>query len=302
MAVQAFTRRAAAPFLLLAASALPGCVAVAIPIVAGGAMVARTADAGTKSESTATSEPAAPAPAPVAAAAAAPPPMAVAPPPALSANPATRVPLASLQLTTFDPAFALFAGRALSMVAAHEEARATDDKEATTTSALLADPVALDGERAPCLADQPTAVLIDLDPAGGAFVPPPLATPLPEHAAALASLRDGGIIIGWVSQNPATQTGPIRTALEQSGLDPRGQDVLLLIAQEDGRKQSLRENFARSACIIAIAGDDRTDFDERFRYLRNPAAGAGLDRLIGDAWHLVRPIFPSNPSTGTPNP
>lgn len=307
MAGKAFTWRATGPLMLLAASALPGCAAVAIPIVAGGAMVARTADSAAKPERTATSEPAAPAP--VAVAAARPQPVApqrpaplaqaASPPSPANPNLAARAPLASMQITNFDPAFALFAERALTIAAAHKEALAQDEA-AVALSAMLADPVELDGRRAQCLANQPAAVLIDLDPAGGKFAPPSVVTPLVEHAAALARLREGGILIGWVTQNSVTQTGAIRSALEQSGLDPRGRDVLLLIAGDNDRKQSLRESFARSACIIAIAGDDRTDFDERFRYLRNPAAGAGLDRLIGDAWHLVRPLFPSTSTTGTP--
>lgn len=295
MAEKAPARLAAAPLMLLAASALSGCAAVAIPIVAGGAVMVKSVEPAEKPQSSQEVK---------AAQKAAPSAPAAAPPPAESTAPAGRVPLASLQLTSFDPAFAQFAERALNMMAAHEgnEAADKEDKEAARPSALLADPVALDGERARCLADQPTSVLIDLDPAEGAFAPPARPAPLPEHGAVLASLREAGIIVGWISQNSVIETGAVRRALEQSGLDPSGGDVLLLIAGEDERKQSLRENFARSACIIAIAGDERADFDERFRYLRNPAAGAGLDRLIGDAWHLIRPLFPSTSSTGTPTP
>ncbi|NJK31325.1 MAG: hypothetical protein HC927_02305 [Deltaproteobacteria bacterium] len=51
------------------------------------------------------------------------------------------------------------------------------------------------------------------------------------------------------------------------------------------------ENLAATACIIAIAGDERADFDERYRYLRNPRAGAQLDLLIDDGWFLIEPIF-----------
>ena len=295
MAEKAPARLVVASLMLLAASALSGCTAAAIPIVAGGAVMVKSVEPAEKpqpseevkaAQKAAQSSPAA------------------APTPAESAAPAVHVPLASLQLTSFDPAFARFAERALSMMAEPNGSETTgkEDKEVARPSALLADPVALDGKRARCLADQPTSVLIDLDPAEGAFAPPARPASLPEHAAALASLREAGIFIGWVSQNSVIETGAVRSALEQSGLDPSGGDVLLLIAGEDDRKQSLRENFARSACIIAIAGDERADFDERFRYLRNPAAGARLDRLIGDAWHLIRPIFPSTSSTGTPTP
>ncbi len=311
----------ALPFWLLAASGLSGCAAVAIPIVAGGALVARTAD-GPRAEKadeapnppatfvavderaaqdglspisvTIKSVPAGP---PIET-----PPSGAAPEMAPDRAPrAASAPLASLQLTSFDPAFALMAERALEVLATHESAAASE-AEAVVFSALLADPVALDGERKACPADQRRAVLIDLDPAGAVFTPPANPTALPEHAAVLASLREAGVIIGWISQSSIIATGSVREALEQSGLDPRGQDVLLLMGNNDDRKQTQREAFGQITCVIAIAGDERADFDERFRYLRNPAEGAGLDRLIGDVWHLVRPIFPSTFSTGNPTP
>lgn len=319
----------ALPFWLLAASGLSGCAAVAIPIVAGGALVARTADGPRAEKTGAAPNPPAAAAAPVAADKVAGDEPAIRPEvpldpatnAAASASPAlatsssgaapqiepdgatrtARLPLASLQLTSFDPAFALMAERALEVLATHERAAASDE-DAMLLSALLADPVALDGKRKTCPADQSRAVLIDLDPAGAVFTPPVNPTALPEHAAVLASLREAGIIIGWVSQSSITATGSVRDALEQSGLDPRGQDVLLLIGTNYDRKQTQREGFGQTTCVIAIAGDERADFDERFRYLRNPAEGAGLDRLIGDVWHFVRPIFPSTSSTGNPTP
>jgi hypothetical protein len=146
-------------------------------------------------------------------------------------------------------------------------------------------------------------VLIDLDPAGRAFAAPASLPALPEHIAALARLRAAKITIAWISQSPITETGAIRSALEGAGLDPRGQDVLVLAREPGGRKQALREALAETSCILAIGGDERTDFDERFRYLRDPAAGARLELLIGEGpWFLIRNIFSSTPSTGTPTP
>jgi hypothetical protein len=201
-----------------------------------------------------------------------------------------------LQLTSFDPAFARLADFALGAV------RAPVDGE-PPLSALLADPVELDGGRRPCVADQAPVVVIDLDPASAAFAAPASAATLPEHAAALAAMRTAGITIAWVSRSAIIQTGAIRSALDTAGLDPRGQDVLMLASSPEDRKQALLEALAGNACILAIAGDERADFDERFRYLRDPAAGGQLENLIGEGpWFLIRNIFPSNPSTGTPAP
>ena len=76
------------------------------------------------------------------------------------------------------------------------------------------------------------------------------------------------------------------------GLDPRGQDIISLRPESQARRQEHRENLAKIACITAIGGDERADFDERFRYLKNPAAGADLDKVIGDGWFLIDPVFP----------
>ncbi len=210
--------------------------------------------------------------------------------------PAITTPLEQLQLTSFDPAFARLADYALAAVRSAAP-------EAPPRSALLADPVALDGARPACLPGQSPAVVIDLDPAGSAFAAPASLPSLPEHSAALAAMREAGITIAWISQGPITQTGAIRSALEGAGLDPRGQDVLMIPRDAAARKQMLREALAANACILAIGGDERADFDERFGYLRDPAAGARLEILIGEGpWFLIRNIFSSTPNTGTSAP
>ena len=287
---------------VLAASALSGCAAALVPLLAGGAALSGADRADESAAPVSATRPASvevalpgngePPPAPPAAPAPAPAPAPVPVPVPIPAG----TPLAALQLTTFDPAFARFAAFASAAVRGQ-------DPDVLPLSALLADPVALDGARAPCLPDQTPMVVIDLDPAGGVFSPPTTITPLPEHAAALAELRDGGMAIAWISAASLTMTGPIRSALEGAGLDPRGQDLLALASDPSDRKQVLRERLGARACLLAIAGDERADFDERFRYLRNPSAGARLETLIGDGpWFLIRNIFSSTPSIGTSAP
>jgi hypothetical protein len=356
------SRNLAVPLALVAAATQSGCVAVAIPVLAGGTMVGTRVDGEGPDEGAtrAAASPAAatpvgatsvPKPVPVAAAATPPAPLAAAPaavaaPPASPAavaapilapaptpepspvgiaaptpvpaaarapTPAppapviaaaplaapSRSPLAALQLTRFDPAFASMANYAVAAIAAADPARPLQ-------SALLRDPVALDGERQLCQAGQQPAVVIDLDTRDAPFAAPAAPAAMPEHAAALAELRDAGITIAWISQNTITETGPIRTTLERAGLDPRGQDVLVLMGGPDDSKQTLRETLAASTCILAIAGDQRPDFDHRFRYLRTPAAGAGLEPLIGDGWFLIRDLFAASPgapdAAGAPVP
>jgi hypothetical protein len=162
---------------------------------------------------------------------------------------------------------------------------------ADLSSAMLSDPIALDGKRRRCAAGEQLVALIDLDPAGGVFAPPPSLEPQPGLALGLALLRNAGVEIAWLTDLPVSQSGTLRTALEQSGLDPRGQDIISLRRDPGDTKAKRRDNLAGITCIIAIAGDERPDFDDRFKYLRNPEAGAGIEPLIGDGWFLIPPLL-----------
>ena len=72
-----------------------------------------------------------------------------------------------------------------------------------------------------------------------------------------------------------------------SGLDPTGRDPILLTLGDGDRKQTLREQAAQTACLVAIAGDERRDFDELFGYLRDPTMATNFDSLLGAGWFLV---------------
>jgi hypothetical protein len=106
-------------------------------------------------------------------------------------------------------------------------------------------------------------------------------------------------VVLWISRLPAGRAGEIAQALRASGLDPQGQDQLLLLRKATDRKQLLREDSSKDVCIVAIAGDERGDFDELFDYLRNPGAAVGLYPMMGEGWFLVPSLTSlANPSTG----
>lgn len=329
-------RQAAAALLLLTGASLSGCVAVAIPALAGSAMVgSRVVDGGGETPAVAEANPvsqpavsapvaaaspveapAAPPSTPTAApvsipaiAAAAPPAPAPAPTPAPVTPPAPR-PAAPPSAPIAAPAAA--ASAALPPLASYPDpdrpipqdqtnfARFVRYAQATARSAnggtelpsaILSDPVALDGKRRRCAVGEQLVAVLDLDPAGGIFAPPAAPAPQPGLALGLAVLREAGVEIAWLSDLSTEQSGALRTALERSGFDPRGQDIISLRRDGGGTKQERRDNLAGIACIIAIAGDERPDFDERFKYLRNPEAGAGLEPLIGDGWFLIQPLL-----------
>ncbi|GGD85923.1 hypothetical protein GCM10011515_01970 [Tsuneonella deserti] len=153
-------------------------------------------------------------------------------------------------------------------------------------SALLATRGSLEPVTSEC-SIHPAAVVIDLDP-GSALLDPSVAIRGDRAlASGLAALRAQGVTIGWITGNSADRAGDVRQALAASGLDPAGHDELVLLRYPRERKQTRREDLAKVFCIVAIAGDERSDFDELFQYLKDPALAAPLEKLIGAGWFLI---------------
>lgn len=165
-------------------------------------------------------------------------------------------------------------------------------------SATLREPSALDGARNQC-ASETSAVLIDLDPAPAPYAPgAPLSVPV-GMAANLAEWRARGIAVAWITKASAAYAGDVRAALKQSGLDPTGRDALLMMRYPTERKQTRREDLAATTCLIAIAGDERADFEELYDHLINPKAAYGLERLMNNGWFLIPSLVRSAPPAAT---
>lgn len=303
------------PLLALASTSLSGCVAAAIPALAGSAIFGTRIDGKDAGEPDAA--PSAPAPA-VAAAAPRPAPSpnptvivmpgtSAPPPPAAVKAPVVRAPAPPPPVAAAAPVAAPLAAAPVAP-AASEAPRATQAGFAQFVrygrgvaavsagatgplSAMLADPIALDGQRKRCPAGEQPVVVIDLDPAGSLFAPPTDPERDVPRALGLAVLREAGVQIAWLSDLPVSEIGAVRNALEFAGLDVRGEDIVSLRRDPEDRKQARKESLAASSCVIAIAGDAKADFDERFQYLRNPEAGKPLETAIGDGWFLIDPIF-----------
>jgi hypothetical protein len=137
--------------------------------------------------------------------------------------------------------------------------------------------------------DDPPAVMIDLDPGTASFDPadPPL--PAPGLAERLAELRAGGLTVLWTASVPVERAQEIWTVLRATGLDPDRTDRLVLPRKAEERKQTRRLAAGREWCIVAIAGDRRSDFDELFDYLRDPDGpiAQALNPALGRGWFLV---------------
>ena len=296
------------PLLALVGTALPGCVAIAIPALAGSALAgSRVLGSKDNDKASAQAAPAprptptptptpaltpvatpSPRPAPLPASAPVAAPAAPAPAPASAAS-AALAPLASYPdparpLTPEQGNFARFVRYA--QASARQAAGGAE-----LPSAMLVDPVALDGKRRGCAVGEQLVAVIDLDPAGGFFVPPASPAKEPGLALGLAVLRNSGVEIAWLSDLATDQSGSVRTALEQSGLDPRGQDIISLRRDEVDNKEQRKASLGAITCIVAIAGDERSDFDMRFKFLRNPQAGEAIENVIGDGWFLIAPLI-----------
>jgi len=270
--------------LISAALMLQGCLVAAIPMVAGGALASRDVINENRDNS-------APAPGP-AARPATPPAEPTTADAMLAANsePATKQPEPTQTSTppvrghAASSAYTSFASYALMQAA-------LADGEAQ--SAVLENPGALDGARAQC-AKAPIAVLIDLDPAGKMLALEGAMQLDPAFSSQLELLRRQDVTIGWISQRLVINAERIRTKLAGAGLDPLGEDVLLL-PSFDQSKQQRRHAFGQDHCLVAIAGDEQTDFDELFGYLKNPDAALRLNSLRDAGWFITPlPLLPVN--------
>ncbi len=144
---------------------------------------------------------------------------------------------------------------------------------------------------------QPSAIIIDMDEAPGVELSDGEAIGFGEL---LQYLRDNGIVIAWVSDR---STGELAEdlALLQGGDFPAMQaDDIQLFAWLGLRKQERRWNFAATHCVLAIAGDRKSDFDELFDYLRDPDYAIRLDAWTDRGWFLLP--YPAAVAAATHSP
>ncbi|MFN4113383.1 MAG: hypothetical protein ACK4GD_05535 [Sphingomonadaceae bacterium] len=303
-------RGAMALGLLAMPLALGGCVAAAIPVIAASGIVARgdkhdsddaispvvavepkadTALAGAPAPTIESGSPAAAARGGMAELALAPPAAGVGTGIAVAANNSASATGAVFAAQRVNP----YAGFYLH---AAEQAR-LDPVDTPRRSAVLATPGALEPVTSDC-AILPPAVLVDLDPSGGRIDTAAAFPVNPDLAEVLSALRLQNVAVFWISSASAADAGRVRERLLASGLDPWGRDGLLLMRRADDRKDARRRELSETHCLVAIAGDSRSDFDELFDFLRNPAAAAPLDALMEAGWFLTpAPVSPPAPQT-----
>lgn len=142
------------------------------------------------------------------------------------------------------------------------------------------------------------AVLIDLDDgrsdATTVFMPDGDHSVDPDFLVALGQVRARGVDIVWVTDNRRSASESIAARLQASGLDPLGSDILLRPSSPDDRKQLRRFRAAQTHCIVAVVGDRRSDADEAYDYLRDPNASLVIDANWDAGWFILpTPLLPA---------
>ena len=140
----------------------------------------------------------------------------------------------------------------------------------------------------PCEDDAP-AVLIDLDPKGAAFDPGAANTVTPGLGRILSQLRDADIAVFWSSTLPEAREGEVRSVLSSTGLDPMGDDIVLLARSPDENRAARRLSGVAGYCVVAIAADRQGDFDILFDHLRDRDGLVPFEPLINRGWFFTPP-------------
>ncbi|SMC74262.1 hypothetical protein [Novosphingobium sp. B1] len=272
--------------LAIAAAQLGGCVAAAIiPIAAGSTVAGKTAldGPGARSRSKTSQRPV----------------VTVGTGPSLPvaaqpANEELRQEPVPAEQTAIAPAMAdaVPPGDAYGAMAAYVLSRSADPKQAGARRSALLDQASLSGvpEMAKCTGGR-SALVLDLDPGNRPFDLNDPPSPVAGLAERLRGIRATGTAIVWLASVPEGSRKDLSTILKATGLDPLGIDGYLLFKRNETRKQQLLNRAGQEWCVIAIAGDRKSDFDEVFDYLRNPdgPVAIALEQNLGAGLFLVPP-------------
>ena len=198
--------------------------------------------------------------------------------------PGMMSPLDRLAASNISNAYLPFVRHALGEAAKRERGEAA-------RSAILVERVSLSQPQTISCDAKPMAALIDLDVAPGA----PAEMDIERQngfAELLETLRESGIRIVWLAGTDERQLQPILDLLRE-GEEPvlRAGDLMLVGLPGSYRKQERRWALAQSHCVVAIAGDRKSDFDELYDYLRDPSYAIRLELFTGRGWfELPHPV------------
>lgn len=259
-----------------------GCVAAAIPVLAGSVLAKKQLDPARQPATAPVSAPLVTLPAEAAPS----PALTEAPTPAETSTPApaaTELPVVAAPAVSSDSPFALFAAYTVA------EAKRVPGLGVARQSVLIDPETLISGPKPLACKSQPLAVVIDLDPGTGKFdlADPPAAAPgLTE---ALVQVRAAGVTVFWTSSLPVAEANRFYTVLRAVGLDLDGTDRVLLVRKPDETRHARRFAAARDWCFIALVGDRAGDFEEAIDYLKDPDGPTmrAMEPLRGNGWFVT---------------
>ena len=140
-------------------------------------------------------------------------------------------------------------------------------------------------------AGKPLAVLIDLDGTTNRdWIKAETLYRQNGLAQVLLSLRAAEISVIWLSDEPVAASERISAILNEAGFShSESDDFLFLDRGGEDRKQVRRWDAARNYCIVAMAGNERADFDELYAYLRDPNGAIMLEKMFDNGWFMTPP-------------
>jgi hypothetical protein len=155
-------------------------------------------------------------------------------------------------------------------------------------SAVLVEKVSLAFPKMIECSIKPLAVIIDVDADRNTT------WDAKSYAASLAEvaelLRARDIRLIWFTDGTQNELpeilGPLR-----SGAFPavKSDDLISFGAKKGKRKQERRWKLADDYCVVAVAGDTKSDFDELYDYLRDQSFAIRLDAFWNRGWFLLPP-------------
>jgi hypothetical protein len=162
-------------------------------------------------------------------------------------------------------------------------------------SAVLVEKVSLAFPKMIECSIKPLAVIIDVDADRNTTWDAKSYTASLAEVAELLRARDIRLI--WFTDGTQNELpeilGPLR-----SGAFPavKSDDLISFGAKKGKRKQERRWKLADDYCVVAVAGDTKSDFDELYDYLRDQSFAIRLDAFWNRGWFLLPP--PVNVANG----
>ncbi len=295
--------------LLGATLTLQGCVAVLIPVAAGGVLVKARVEAAKRARQAEASmvsaaepvvivgdagDPAMTAEIPRALAVPAVPTVPAVPSEKTDANVMQEISVAEFQMPNSQgiaPASAKISAHPYLDFAKYALAQADKrDAREVGRSAILVEKVSLAFPKMMDCSIKPLAVIIDIDTdrskTWDAVSSDGSQTGSLSEVVEMLRARDIKLI--WFTDGTQNELPEILGPLRNSAFPVvKSDDLVSFGAKRGARKQERRWKLARDYCVAAVAGDTKSDFDELYDYLRDQSFAIRLDAFWNRGWFLL---------------